>query len=66
MERVRMRPQARSATIAWLFCLATADVLAHFLVVGGASGSLKRSIGSRIMADQMKAMFELGRKRIER
>jgi hypothetical protein len=34
--------------------------------VAGASGSLKRSIGSRIMADQMKAMFEAGRKRIER
>jgi len=34
--------------------------------VTGASGSLKRSLGSRIMADQMKAMFEAGRKRIER
>jgi hypothetical protein len=34
--------------------------------VAGASGSLKRSIGGRIMADQMKAMFEAGRKRIER
>ena len=34
--------------------------------VAGASGSLKRSIGSRIMADQLKAMFEAGRKRIER
>jgi hypothetical protein len=34
--------------------------------VAGASGSLKRSIGSRIMADQLKEMFEAGRKRIER
>jgi hypothetical protein len=34
--------------------------------VSGASGSLKRSIGSRIMADQLKAMFEAGKKRIER
>jgi hypothetical protein len=34
--------------------------------VAGASGSVKRGIGSRIMADQMKVMFEAGRKRIER
>jgi len=34
--------------------------------VAGSGGSLKRSIGSRIMADTLKAMFEAGRRRIER
>jgi hypothetical protein len=29
-------------------------------------GSLKRSIGSRVMADQMKEIFDRGRKQIER
>ena len=34
--------------------------------VAGTGGSLKRSIGSRVMADQMKEIFETGRKRVER
>jgi hypothetical protein len=34
--------------------------------VAGAGGSVKRSMGSRIMADKMKEIFENGRKRIER
>jgi len=34
--------------------------------VAGSGGSVKRSIGSRVMADQMKAIFENSRKRIER
>jgi hypothetical protein len=33
--------------------------------VAGTGGSLKRSIGSRVMADQMKEIFDRGRKRIE-
>ena len=33
--------------------------------VAGAGGSVKRSMGSRIMADKMKEIFENGRKRIE-
>jgi len=34
--------------------------------VAGTGGSLKRSIGSRVMADQMKEIFDRGRKQIER
>ncbi len=34
--------------------------------VAGAAGSMKRSIGSRVMAGQMKEIFEKGRKGIER
>ena len=34
--------------------------------VTGAGGSLKRTIGSRVMADQLKEIFENSRKRIER
>jgi hypothetical protein len=34
--------------------------------VAGTGGSLKRSIGSRVMADQMREIFDRGRKRIER
>jgi hypothetical protein len=34
--------------------------------VTGSGGPIKRSIGSRVMADQMKAIFENSRKRIER
>jgi hypothetical protein len=34
--------------------------------VTGSGGSLKRSIGSRVMAAQMKEIFETARKRIER
>jgi len=34
--------------------------------VAGTGGSLKRSIGSRVMADQMKEIFDAGRKKIER
>jgi len=34
--------------------------------VAGTAGALKRSIGSRVMADQMKEIFDAGRKRIER
>ena len=34
--------------------------------VAGTGGSLKRSIGSRVMAVQMKEIFETGRKQIER
>jgi hypothetical protein len=34
--------------------------------VAGTGGSLKRSIGSRVMADQMKEIFDRGRKRVER
>jgi hypothetical protein len=33
--------------------------------ITGPSGSVKRSIGGRIMADQLKVMFEAGKKRIE-
>jgi hypothetical protein len=33
--------------------------------VAGTGGSMKRSIGSRIMASQMKEIFDKGRKRIE-
>jgi len=33
--------------------------------VAGFGGSLKRGIGSRIMADKMKQMFEAGRKRVK-
>jgi hypothetical protein len=29
--------------------------------VSGFGGSMKRSIGSRVMADQLKKMFEAGR-----
>jgi hypothetical protein len=34
--------------------------------VAGSGGSVKRGIGSRVMAGQMKEIFERGRKRIER
>ena len=34
--------------------------------VAGSGGSVKRSIGSRVMADEMKAIFGNSRKRIER
>jgi len=34
--------------------------------VAGTGGSLKRSIGSHVMAEQMKEIFETGRKKIER
>jgi hypothetical protein len=34
--------------------------------VTGVGGAVKRNIGSRIMADQLKAIFENSRKRIER
>jgi len=34
--------------------------------VAGAGGSVKRNIGSRVMADQLKKIFENSRKRIER
>jgi hypothetical protein len=34
--------------------------------VAGAGGSLKRSVGSRIMADTLKRMFDQGRRRVER
>jgi len=34
--------------------------------VAGSGSSMKRSIGSRAMASQMKEIFERGRKRIER
>jgi hypothetical protein len=33
--------------------------------VAGAGGSVKGSMGSRIMADRMKEIFENGRKRLE-
>jgi hypothetical protein len=33
--------------------------------VAGSGGSIKRSLGGRIMADQMKEIFENGRKRVE-
>jgi hypothetical protein len=34
--------------------------------VAGSGGAMKRSIGSRVMAAQMREIFEKGRKRIER
>jgi hypothetical protein len=34
--------------------------------VAGSGGAMKRNIGSRVMADQMREIFEKGRKRIER
>jgi hypothetical protein len=34
--------------------------------VAGSGGSVKRSIGSRVMADRMREIFETSRKRIER
>jgi hypothetical protein len=34
--------------------------------VAGSGGTMKRSIGSRVMATQMQEIFEKGRKRIER
>ena len=34
--------------------------------VAGSGGSVKRSIGSRVMADRMREIFETARKRIER
>jgi hypothetical protein len=33
--------------------------------VAGSAGSMKRSIGSRVMAGQMKEIFDKGRKSIE-
>ena len=34
--------------------------------VVGSGGSVKRSLGSRIMADKMKEIFENGKNRVER
>jgi hypothetical protein len=34
--------------------------------VAGSGGSIKRGIGTRVMASQMKEIFETSRKRIER
>jgi hypothetical protein len=34
--------------------------------VAGTGGSFKRVIGSRVMADQMKEIFDRGRRKIER
>ena len=33
--------------------------------VAGFGGSMKRSIGRRVMADQMKKLFEAGRKQVK-